>query len=660
MSELLPTPRTAGFDDHRLLEWLRTGINEHAIVAITDAEGVIVYANDRFCSVSGYTREELVGQTHRLVKSGLHPAEFFLEMWRTIKAGEVWHGTICNRTKGGSPYWVESTIVPLPGPDGQPQFYLALRTDITRIKRAESSRSAAETKAHKISEQLQLFFDHAPIGISWVEQGHDGSRDVYHPNQRFCEILGLTPAEASDANNLREATLPDDREKQDELTAALHGGKGSSFTMEKRYRHRNGHIVWGSLTMAVLRSPSGHITHRFLMLEDITARKQTEAVLRETLRRSEELERIVNRSPSVVVLWRAQPSWPVEFVSASIRQFGYAPEEFVNQRYSFIGITHPEDRARVKAEMAAHTAAGHHEYNQEYRLVCADGSSRWVDDHTVVRFDKTGRVTHHEGLITDITARKAAEDREREQQERDLRLAGEVQHHLRPHAFPAIGKVEIAALAQPTAHIGGDYYDVLPVDARHWGFVIADVAGHGPGAALMMAACRATLRQCASGETSAATVIRRVNHALHGDMPRGMFITVFYGILDLDTNRLRYVRAGHEAALLLRASGGPTELLKTGGLALGLDGGPVFDAELQEGEAELKSGDLLALYTDGITEATDAAGTEFGCDRLVSVLRLHRDRPIEELPIAVDRTLGQFAPLSGHTDDRTLLLVRPK
>ena len=189
-------------------------------------------------------------------------------------------------------------------------------------------------------------------------------------------------------------------------------------------------------------------------------------------------------------------------------------------------------------------------------MVCADGAVRWVDDHTVVRFDATGRVTHHEGLISDITPRKDAEDRERALRERDLRLAGEVQHQLRPHVFPDIGEVEIEALSQASLHIGGDYYDVLPVDERRWGFVIADVAGKGPAAALMMAACRATLRLCAAREPSAASVVCRVNRALHGDMPRGMFISLFYGILDLDTNRLTYVRAGHEPAALLRAGGG--------------------------------------------------------------------------------------------------------
>src|SRR5690606_22345439 len=99
--------------------------------------------------------------------------------------------------------------------------------------------------------------------------------------------------------------------------------------------------------------------------------------------------------------------------------------------------------------------------------VCGDGSFRWVDDHTVVRRDADGSVTHHEGLITDITARKQAEEHERELRERDLRIAGEIQAHLRPRVFPDINEVEIEALSDPSMTIGGDYYDVLKVDDRH-------------------------------------------------------------------------------------------------------------------------------------------------------------------------------------------------
>jgi PAS domain S-box-containing protein len=635
--------------------------------------------------------------------------------------------------------------------------------------------------------QLQLFFEHAPIGLSWREVDENGRPGRNIVNKRFCELIGLSPLEASNIENVRQITHPDDWARQQALTAEIYAGKRDGFTLEKRYQRRDGTAVMCELTVVVLRDPlTSRVTHHFAMLGDVSARHAAEQELRRSesrwrtylkiaseilyaitpegvykfvsdawtpklghavgdvvgrpytefvhpddipllrdfiketlelgvnpggieyrvqhkdgqwvwhattgsaytdrdgrraffgvgrdisirrkaqeelklaLARREELEQIVNRSPSVVVLWLAEENWPVEYVSQSIRQFGYQPEDFTSRRLSFRGITHPDDRERVGVEVDAHAVNRDHEYNQEYRIVCADGSIRWVDDHTVVRFDKDGNVTHHEGLITDITPRKDAEDRERALRERDLRLAGEVQHQLRPHVFPDIGEVEIEALSQASLHIGGDYYDVLPVDEGRWGFVIADVAGKGPAAALMMAACRATLRLCAAGQPSAAAVVSRVNRALHADMPRGMFISLFYGILDLNTNRLTYVRAGHEPAILLRAGGGAPELLSAGGLALGFDEGPVFDAMLEEAVLDLAAGDLLALYTDGITEAANAAGEEFGRERMLAALAGQENIPLARVVEKLNRYLRQFSALASRNDDRTLLLVRTR
>ncbi|MFK5894754.1 MAG: PAS domain S-box protein, partial [Pseudomonadota bacterium] len=112
-------------------------MDQHDIVSMTDVKGLITYVNDKFCEISGYSREELLGQNHSMLKSGFHSNSFYKKLWKTIAQGNVWHGTICNLKKNGDEYWVEATIVPFLDDNGKPYKYVAARTDISEFRKNE-------------------------------------------------------------------------------------------------------------------------------------------------------------------------------------------------------------------------------------------------------------------------------------------------------------------------------------------------------------------------------------------------------------------------------------------------------------------------------------------------------------------------------------------
>ena len=240
----------------------------------------------------------------------------------------------------------------------------------------------------------------------------------------------------------------------------------------------------------------------------------------------------------------------------------------------------------------------------------------------------------------------------------DLQIAREIQKILLPSDAPDLHGFEISGLNLPARTLSGDYFDYLPVDDNHLGIAIADVSGKGVPASLIMAMCRSALRSQAPGKLSPAEVLQRVNRQLYPDMKEDMFISMAYVVLNRHTGEALLARAGHDAPLIYRAEGNLVECLNPKGMAVGIDGGGVFDRFCNDFAFRFETGDLLLLYTDGLTEALDAEGREFGVERLTGeLLESARDGAVETLH-RLSRSVRTFAGNQPQHDDITLIALR--
>jgi sigma-B regulation protein RsbU (phosphoserine phosphatase) len=239
----------------------------------------------------------------------------------------------------------------------------------------------------------------------------------------------------------------------------------------------------------------------------------------------------------------------------------------------------------------------------------------------------------------------------------EIDVAREIQRVLLPTTAPPMDGFHCAALNIPAQQVSGDYFDFIRVDADNWGVAVADVSGKGVPASLVMTMCRSVLRSVAPGRMSPALVLGALNRQLFPDMREDMFITMLYMVLNR-SGSVTLARAGHETPLLWRAATQQVEVVDSPGMALGIDPGDTFDEVIRDVTLLLEPRDTLVAYTDGINEALDDEGNEFGQDQLREALQAAGTSGVDHLVTAIINRVQQFS--SGHpqNDDITLAAVQ--
>jgi sigma-B regulation protein RsbU (phosphoserine phosphatase) len=263
--------------------------------------------------------------------------------------------------------------------------------------------------------------------------------------------------------------------------------------------------------------------------------------------------------------------------------------------------------------------------------------------------DQVSASLHYAGLRGVLAEKKRLDN--------DLHIARRIQASLLPKNLPDVPGLGIAAFNEPARAIGGDYYDVIRVDADHLGIVIADVAGKGISGALMMTICRSVLRAQAPGQHSPSAVLRAMSRVISRDITSDMFITALYMVLDLRTMRITLARAGHERPLLL-ARDGTHQRPDSAGVAIGMGDPELFDAVVRDTTIDLHPGDTIVIFTDGITDALDSAEKQWGLDRFVAACTASASAGAQELLHRVRDDLTRHVGGHEQYDDMTLLALR--
>lgn len=478
-------------------------LNNAGIVAETDLRGNVTFVNDAFCELSKYAREELIKKNHRMLKSGFHPDEYFIELWENISKGKVWKGKFKNRASDGTFYWVISTITPVLGFDGKPVKYIGVSFEMTAIvsqeeqlkdalERSQSQEEALRRNEQKMLEtQIELKGQVSALHNSAIVSETDPAGNIISVNDQFIIISRYLREELLGQNHRILKSDAHDEGFFKNMWQTISEGK--IWKGEMKNIAKDGTEYWVTATIAPVLDTDNHPIKYIGIQYDISTIKTQQAKLKDALTLSEnqaieirdkqqQMDSIFSNIPGIIYRRLPDSLWTMILISDHVEDIiGISAGDFIHHRRSYIELIHPEDifilNKGIEEALQNRTS-----FNLTYRLYNARREMIWVREEGRGVFNEFGNLIYVDGAIFDVTIQKKLEENLRrtlEQSQRQQIQLEENAHVMKVQQINLAGQISAlnnAGIVSETDAEGNIIY-VNDEAILRWGFAKDELIG---------------------------------------------------------------------------------------------------------------------------------------------------------------------------------------